>query len=58
MSAPSVALIFANEQAPNIDSILRSIATQTIAERDISSNVIDPSNNNLAYSFTVGGFIT
>ena len=44
--------------APNIDSILRSIATQTIAERDISSNVIDPSNNNLAYSFTVGGFIT
>ena len=45
--------------APSIDSILRSIATQTIATRDISSNVIDPSNNNnFAYSFTVGGFIT
>jgi hypothetical protein len=44
--------------ASNIDSILRSIATQTIAPRDISSNVIDPSNNNFAYSFTVGGFIT
>ena len=45
--------------ASNIDSILRSIATQTIAERDISSNVIDPSNNNnFAYSFAVGGFFT